>query len=78
VTVVPFKGEKQVIPAGKMDATLPHWQNFIRCVRTREKPASDVEFGYHVQVALNMAMLSLLNKKVAQFDFDKEDIVWTI
>ncbi len=75
VTVIPFKGEKQVIPAGKMDATYPHWKNFIHCVRTREKPASDVEFGYQVQVALNMAMLSLLHKKVAQFDFTKEDIL---
>ena len=75
VTVVPFKGEKQVFPFGKMDATYPHWQNFIHCVRTREKPASDVEFGYQVQVALNMAMLSLLQKKVAQFDFANEDII---
>ncbi len=75
ITLIPFKGEPQVIPAGKMDATYPHWQNFIHCVRTREKPASDVEFGYQVQVALNMAMLSFLNKKVAQFDFDKEIIV---
>jgi predicted dehydrogenase len=75
VTVTPFKGEKRVIPAGKMDATYPHWQNFLSCVRTREKPASDVEFGYHVQVALNMAMLSLLQKKVLQFDLTKEEIV---
>lgn len=75
VTVIPFKGEKEVIPAGKMDATYPHWQNFLHCVRTREKPASDVEFGYQVQVALNMAMLSLLQKKVAQFDTVKEDII---
>ena len=75
VTVIPFKGEKQVFPAGKMDATYPHWQNFIHCVRTREQPASDVGFGYQVQVALNMAMLSLLRKKVALFDFAKEDIV---
>ncbi len=75
VTVIPFKGEREVIPAGKMDATYPHWQNFLHCVRTREKPASDVEFGYQVQVALNMAMLSLLQKKVAQFDFAKEDIL---
>ena len=48
-------------------------------LRRREKSgeagASDVEFGYQVQVALNMAMLSLLQKKVAQFDFEKEDIV---
>lgn len=75
ITVLPFKGDKQVIPAGKMDTTPLHWQNFLECVRTRQKPASDVEFGYQVQVALNMAMLSLLQKKAAQFDFEKEDII---
>jgi predicted dehydrogenase len=75
VTVVPFQGEKQVIPAGKLDTTPAHWKNFLQCVRSREKPASDVEFGYHVQVALNMAMLSLLKKKVAQYDYTRQEII---
>ncbi len=75
LTVIPRQGERQVIPAGKMDVTPLHWQNFLQCVRTREKPVSDVEFGFHVTTALNMAMLSLLKKKVAQFDFEKEEIV---
>ncbi|HOW67884.1 MAG TPA: hypothetical protein PK256_21600, partial [Verrucomicrobiota bacterium] len=75
VSVIPFQGNKQVIPAGKMDATQAHWKNFLQCVRTREKPASDVEFGYHVQVALNMALLSFLKKKVAQYDFTRQEIV---
>lgn len=75
VTVVPKKGERQVIAAGKMDPTPPHWQNFLQCVRTREKPVSDVEFGLQVTAALNMAMLAFLNKKAAQFDFAKEEIV---
>ncbi len=68
VTVTPRKGERRVFPAGKLDPTPAHWQNFVRCVRTREKPVSDVEFGLHVQAALNMAMLSLLKEKVAKFD----------
>jgi predicted dehydrogenase len=75
ITVLPRQGAPQVIPAGKMDATYPHWKNFLECVRTREKPVSDVAFGLHVQAALNMAMLSWMNKKVAQFDFAKEEIV---
>jgi predicted dehydrogenase len=75
VTVIPFKGDKQVTTAGKRDATAAHWKNFLDCVRTREKPASDVEFGYHVQVALNMAMLSFLKKKVAQYDSARQEIV---
>jgi len=39
------KGERQVFPMQKGDTTPAHWQNFIKCVRTREKPFSDVEFG---------------------------------
>ncbi len=35
---------------------------------------SDVEFGLHAQTALNMAMLSFLNKKVAKFDFKTKRI----
>ncbi len=75
LTVIPRQGQKQVIPAGKMDPTPPHWQNFLQCVRTREKPVSDVEFGFHVTAALNMAMLAFLNKKVAQFDPVKQAII---
>jgi hypothetical protein len=44
-------------------------------VRTREKPVSDVEFGLHVQAALNMALLSYLKEKVAKFDFEKKRIL---
>jgi predicted dehydrogenase len=76
VTLVPRKGERRVFPAGKLDATPAHWKNFVQCVRTREKPVSDVEFGLNVQAALNMAMLAFLNKKVAKFDFEKKQIVF--
>jgi len=75
VTVVPMKGEPRTFPAEKIDATPLHWQNFLKCVRTREKPVSDVEFGLHVQAALNMAMLSFLQEKVAKFDPVKGQIV---
>jgi predicted dehydrogenase len=75
VTVIPFKGERKVFPAGKMDATPPHWKNFFSCIRSREKPVSDVQFGLHVQAALNMALLAFLNNKVALFDQAKKQIV---
>ncbi len=75
VTLVPLKGERKVFPMQKSDATVAHWQNFLACVRSREKPVSDVEFGLHVQAALNMAMLSLLKDKVAKFDLAKQEIV---
>lgn len=75
LTLIPKKGERRVIPGGRSDTTRAHWKNFLDCVRTREKPVSDVEFGYQVQVALNMAMLSFLEKKVARYDQAKQEIV---
>jgi predicted dehydrogenase len=75
VTIVPFKGQRQVFPMEKGDSTMAHWKNFVQCVRTREKPVSDVEFGLHVQGALSMAMLSLLKEKVVKYDFAKNEIL---
>jgi predicted dehydrogenase len=70
------KGQQPTVIQGeKPNSTLAHWKNFLHCVRTREKPVSDVEFGYHVQAALCMGMLSFLKKKVAQFDAGKQEIV---
>jgi predicted dehydrogenase len=75
LTVFPRKSEPRQIKGGRMDTTYAHWQNLLSCVRSREKPVSDVEFGFHVQTALNMAMLSYLNRKVAAFDVAKQEIV---
>jgi hypothetical protein len=74
LTLIPKKGERRVIQGGRSDTTRNHWHNFLECVRTRAKPVSDVEFGYQVQVALNMAMLSFLEKKVARYDQRAEEI----
>jgi len=75
VTLIPRQGERQVIPGSKPNTTLLHWQNFLACVRSRAKPVSDVEFGFHVQAAMNMAMLAYLKKKVATFDEAAQQIV---
>lgn len=75
VTFIPRKGEPTRIPGSKPNTTLLHWKNFLACVKSREKPVSDVEFGYNVQIAMNMAMLAFLKRKVATYDFQKEEIV---
>jgi predicted dehydrogenase len=75
LTLIPKKGEPQKLPGEKPNSTLAHWKNFLECVRTRQKPVSDVEFGYHVQTAMNMAMLAYLKKKVARFDAQRERIL---
>jgi predicted dehydrogenase len=75
VTVIPKKGTPKRLPGEKPNCTLAHWRNFIDCVRTRQKPVSDVEYGLRVQAAISMGMLGFLNKKIAQFDFSKESIL---
>ena len=51
-----------------------HLADFLRCIRTRETPAGDIELGYRVQVPLIMAMLSQIEGRVAVFDADSEEI----
>ncbi len=75
ITVIPRQGERRIVPGLKIEATPRHWKNFLDCVRTREKPVSDVEFGLKVQAALNMAMLAFLKGKAARFDPAKQQIV---
>ena len=75
VTVTPRKGKPTQVAGDKSDSVKAHWKNFLECVRSRELPVADVEFGYRVQVALNMAMLGFLRNKVATYDLAKEEIV---
>lgn len=75
MTLIPHKGEKQVIPGLKTEATSLHWKNFLHCVRTREKPVSDVTFALKVQAAMCMAMESYLKNVVAKFDQDQCKII---
>ncbi len=75
VTIHRRKAEPEVIPGEKPNSTVAHWKNFLHCVRTRERPVSDVEFGYQVQAALCMGMLSFLNRKVARFDAERQEIL---
>lgn len=67
--------QEQVILGEQLDSTREHWLNFLDCVESREKPVSDVEFGYHVQTALCMGMEGFLARKMATFDSEQEKIV---
>ena len=75
MTLIKANGDKNVIPGMKTEATSLHWKNFLHCVRSREKPVSDVEFALKVQSALNMAMLAFIKGKVASFDQEAKNIV---
>ena len=53
-----------------------HWRNLLAAVRSRNAATnSPIQLAYHVQTALNMAMLSLREGKTAKFDAAREQIV---
>jgi predicted dehydrogenase len=51
-----------------------HMRDFVRSVRTREKPQGDIELAYRVQTLITMAMRSYVEGKVASFDAASEEI----
>lgn len=45
-----------------------HMQNFLDCVRSRQKPTLDVETGFRAQVTISMAVQSYREGRVLYFD----------
>ena len=48
----PIKGETSA-------QHLPHVQNFLECVKTRQRPASDVEIGHRSTAACHLGNIAL-------------------
>jgi predicted dehydrogenase len=57
-----------VIPVEKTNAMEVHINNFLGCIRSREKPTLDVETGARAQVLITMAVQSYREGKVLFFD----------
>jgi predicted dehydrogenase len=53
---------------------VPHWNNFIECIRTREKPASEIETTVRSSVTCILANLSMRFR--SRLDWDEE--AWTV
>ncbi|MBN1351287.1 gfo/Idh/MocA family oxidoreductase, partial [candidate division KSB1 bacterium] len=52
-----------------------HMDNFIDCIRSRENPVLDVEFGYKVQVAITLGVTAYRENKVCYFDPATEKVI---
>jgi predicted dehydrogenase len=52
----------------------PHWRNFIACIRSREKPASDIETCVRSSTACILANLSMRHQ--SWLDWDEAN--WTV
>ena len=53
---------------------VPHWNNFIDCIQSREKPASDIETTVRSSVTCILANLSMRFK--TRLDWDEQ--AWTV
>lgn len=45
-----------------------HWANFVECIRTRQRPASDIEICYKSTVTCLLANISILSKQRVDWD----------
>lgn len=52
-----------------------HWQDFIECIRTREKPRSDIETMHYTSCMCHLANTSYLTGRSLTWDSAKQEIV---
>jgi predicted dehydrogenase len=45
-----------------------HWVNFVRCMRTRERPISDIEIGHRSTATCLLANVSLRSRQRVEWD----------
>jgi hypothetical protein len=56
------------------DMNVPHWKNFIECMKSRAKPISEIETCVRSSTACILANLSLRHK--TWLDWDEKN--WTV
>lgn len=50
------------------DLNIPHWKNFIACIKTREKPTSDIETCVRSSTVCLLSNLSMRHKTMLEWD----------
>lgn len=69
VAAVTYENDKEM-----SQMNLPHWKNFIECIKTREKPTSDIETCVRSSTACLLANISMRHK--TWLDWDEAN--WTV
>ena len=62
-------------PGSSDEQFADHARNFVDCIKSRQRPISDVEEGYQVSTAYHLANLSLRLGRKLEWDAEKETIV---
>jgi hypothetical protein len=71
------EGDKNVdrteaVKSGSSDQHWPHVQNFLACVKTREKPHGDIESMHETTLCCHLANISMKVGRKIYWDADKE------
>ena len=66
-----FEDSRQQLEVAR-EPRLGHMNNFLDCVRTRNKPTLDAETAYRVMVAIALGVESYRKEKVMRFDREKQ------
>jgi len=74
-TQAALKSAKALDIVGEDDATVPHMQNFIDCVRSRQQPNCPLEIGFRSAIACQMAVASYRQGRTVRWDEKREEIV---
>jgi len=69
-----FKDLKQEIRVA-LNERPSHMDNWLDCIRTRNKPHLDADTAYKVMVAIALGVESYRKEKVMRFDSEKEEVV---
>ena len=69
------KGEKPHIESKKVAGSIrdaDHARNFLDCMKSREKPSCDVEYGHHCTTAAQIAGIALKTRSFLDWDTTQE------
>jgi hypothetical protein len=61
--------------AAAEDTTDLHVKNFIECIRSRKKPAADVEIGHRSTIVPHLGNIAYRTGHKIRWDADKEQII---
>jgi predicted dehydrogenase len=69
-------GDRIIVPAAeKKFANFAHIQDFLDCVKTREKPAADISIGHRSATVCHLGSIAVRTGKKIQWDPKEEKIV---
>ena len=69
------KGAQPVIVKSPREQTIEHVENFLDCVKSRQRPNGDVYIGHRSAMASHLGNIAYLQKRRLKFDPDREEIL---